>query len=88
MKITIEFDGYEEREELQDALKGGEYKSKLDDLWQVLFRPRHKHGYNDSDLNALLGLNLSEEEMLIQHTACNVLMDKLEKLYNEAVKDE
>jgi len=88
LKITIEFDGYEEREDLNDALKGGEYKSKLDEIWQELFRPRHKHGYSDSDINNLLGLHVSEEEMQATHIACNALMDAIEKIYQRVVSEE
>lgn len=74
-KVIIEFDKYEDKEDLEDALNGTKYKIQLDDLWSSLFRPRHKHGYSSKRVNELLE---SEE--------CNELMDELEKLYNEIVK--
>ena len=87
MKVILEFDGNEEREEINDALKGGEYKSKLDEMWQQMFRPRHKHGYNDKDINDLLGAHISDEEMEPAHTACCRLMDELEKIYHRVVDE-
>ena len=70
MKVTLEFDSFENAEELEDAMNGSRYKLTLEEMWDKIFRPRHKHGYNDPELNKLLE---SEE--------CSQLMDKLEKLY-------
>ena len=70
MKVTLEFDGHEEREDYEDALNGSKYKSQVEDVWQHLFRPRHKHGYNDAELNTLL-----------ENDCCDKLMDKLEEIY-------
>ena len=52
-KVILEFNLPEEREAFEDATKGSEYKWALEDIWDKVFRPRHKHGYNDPILNNL-----------------------------------
>lgn len=44
MKSTIEFNLPEEREELNDALNGSRYKSRIDTLYDRVFRPHIKYG--------------------------------------------
>lgn len=51
--IILAFDRYEEREELEMALKANSYHSALFDVAQKVFRPHRKHGYEDSELNKL-----------------------------------
>lgn len=77
MKAIIEFSLPEEREEHEDALRGSEYKYKLDEIWNKVFRPRHKHMYNDAELNKLL-----------ESDEANRLMDILEELYREVINEE
>ena len=43
MKTTLEFDLPEEREELQAALKGSLYKTRIDTLYTDVFRPHLKY---------------------------------------------
>ena len=44
MKAILNYNLPEEREEFETALNGWKYKLTLDEMWDVLFRPRHKHG--------------------------------------------
>lgn len=44
MKTTIEFNLPEEKEELDDALKGSLYKARIDTLYTEVFRPHLKYG--------------------------------------------
>lgn len=81
MKVVLEFDPYEDRDALEDALHGGEWKEKFESVWQEIFRPRHKHGYQDKDINDLLGLHSSEEELTQSQKDCNALLDLIETLY-------
>lgn len=53
-KHVIEFNLPEEREEMDDAINGGTYKYQLDEVWDMLFRPYYKHGYDDEKMNELL----------------------------------
>jgi hypothetical protein len=43
MKTTLEFNLPEEKEELQDALKGSLYKARIDELYDQVFRPHIKY---------------------------------------------
>jgi hypothetical protein len=43
MKTLIEFNLPEEREELNDALNGSEYKARIDTLYNDVFRPHLKY---------------------------------------------
>lgn len=43
MKSTIVFNLPEDREELNDALNGSKYKSRIDTLYDRVFRPHLKH---------------------------------------------
>ena len=72
MKVTIEFQLPEETEEHLDALKGSIYKYKLEGVWDKLFRPRHKHGYQNERLNTLL-----------KSKQVNEAFDILEQMYLE-----
>ena len=76
MKVTLEFDGHDEREEYENAINGGKYKGQIEDMWQHLFHPRHKHGYDDPALN-----------LLLENSCCDTLMDKLEEIYQRVIKD-
>jgi arsenate reductase-like glutaredoxin family protein len=79
MRNYLKFDLPEEQEQLDDALKGSHYKWKLEEIWQNVFRPYYKHGYQDQELNDLLE-KMGEDG--------NKLMDKLADLYHEVVNDE
>jgi len=43
MKSTLEFDLPEEKDELKDALNGSVYKSRIDTLYDEVFRPHMKY---------------------------------------------
>lgn len=88
MKVILEFDGYEESEEMHLAINGSKYKSQLEELWQEMFRPRYKHGYNDAEINTLIGYDVSEKDEQAAHIACNQLMDKLEAIYQKITNNE
>ena len=76
-KITIKYDLPEEREEFDAAHKGMDYKIALDDIYDKLFRPRHKHGYPDSRLDKLCNnRNVSKA------------IDILEQMYRDIVFKE
>lgn len=51
--IVLAFDRYEEREELEMAMKGADFHSALFDIAQEVFRPHRKHGYPDVELDSL-----------------------------------
>jgi len=54
-KIILEFDSYEDAEELKDALAGTKNAGKLEDIWMECFRPARKYGaYNSSKINEIL----------------------------------
>jgi len=76
-KGILEFDLTEEREEFDDAVNGWKYKSRIDDIWQKVWRPRHKHGYNNERLNALCEIPEVDEAI-----------DILEKIYQDTVGDD
>lgn len=44
MKSTIEFNLPEERIELEEALNGSRYKTRIDTLYDEVFRPHIKYG--------------------------------------------
>ena len=72
----------------EDAIvytKAYQYKEAMEEVWQRLFRPRHKHGYNVKKINDLL--KLYEESVQGEADPCNDLMDELEKIYHEIMGD-
>lgn len=73
-KVTLEFNLPEEREEFEDAVKGAEYKWVLEEIWNKVFRPRHKHFYDNEEINRIVESPDGEK-----------LMDFLENIYREAV---
>lgn len=72
-KVTLEFNLPEEREAFEDATKGSEYRWALEEVWDKVFRPRHKHGYNDPILNKLM-----------DDVKVNDALNILEEIYHEA----
>jgi predicted secreted Zn-dependent protease len=90
MQTKLIFTLPDEREEFQDAVNGTDnrikYESIKDDIWNLMFRGRHKHGYNDSVINELLGLNIEEDTEVTK--SCNELMDRLEEIYRGVIRDD
>jgi len=76
MKAYLKFDLPEDSEEYTDAVNGSKYRGQLDAVWDTLFRPYWKHGFNNQTLNKLL-----EEEK------CQLLMDELIKEYQTLTKE-
>ena len=81
MKATLEFDLPMEQEEFDAACKATKYKAALDEVWDKLFRPRHKHGYCDERFNALV-----EDEKVQQ--VLDVLEDMYRGVCNEWLRDD
>lgn len=77
MKAILEFSLPEEQEEHDDALNGTKYKCQLGEVWDKVFRPRHKHGYNNSILDTFMETNGGQ-----------VVMDELEQLYREVLNEQ
>ena len=64
MKVNLEFDLPEEKEELDAALKGSLCKARIDELYDQVFRPHIKYG------KPIIGADpkwqeLSEEQLLV-----------------------
>ena len=78
MKGTLTYKLPEESDEFSTAFNGHRYKAAVEDIWQTLFRPRHKHGYPVAALEKLFE---SEPD---GNGPLNHLMDELEKLYFQA----
>ena len=71
MKVTIEYDGYEEKEELQTALNGHKWKGLVWDLDQEL-RKITKYGFVGQR-------EATSEEM----TSAEMLREELRRLLNQ-----
>lgn len=76
-KHIIEFNLPEEREELESAMNGWKAEAKLEDIWNQVWRPRFKHGYNVPRLNELLETEAGDE-----------LFEILLDLYKNAIREE
>lgn len=72
MKGILSFNLPEETEEFNHAQLGMAYKFTIDELWEAMFRPRHKHGYHCQKINKLVNTKDGA-----------ALMDELEKMYLE-----
>ncbi len=72
IKIAIEHPCYKLSKELES-----ENKKLKDEIWNKVFRPRHKHGYNNIMLNEFL-----------ETDSGHLIMDELEKLYREVINEE
>ena len=75
-KVVLEYDMYDDREEYELALAAYKYKHFYKEVWEKLFRPRHKHGYVDGRIDVLL-----------ENECCQHLMDRLEEIYKEVRQD-
>ena len=88
MKAYLIYDIPAESEEFNHAVNGGRYADMLEDMWNLLFRGRHKHGYNDAIINELLGENVPEDQETDAHRACHLLMERLEIIYRDIKHSE
>ena len=78
-KASLHFDLPQEYEEFQDAIKGSSYKNKLEEVWNNVFRPYRKHGYNNQALQ-----NAIEKYPEI----AEVIIENLIEIYNTTVNEE
>jgi hypothetical protein len=85
MKVILEFDSFSEADELDTALNGGKYRDKLDEVWNNVWRPYHKHGYNNERIQEILAY---DEDGTPKHPEAHELLDFLEAIYRETVYDE
>lgn len=76
MKAILEFNIPEEQDEFNDSINGTKYKSKIEDLWNELFRPFSKHGYENDRINQLL----TDEK-------CVELLENLIDIFHEVADD-
>lgn len=77
MKAILEFNLPEEREEFELAQKGLAYKHQLDEVWDKVFRPRHKHGYGNKILDKFMNTERGQS-----------IMNELESIYQDILKEE
>lgn len=76
MKVKLEYTLPEEMEEYELAMDGASNKFKLDDVWERIFRPRHKHGFGDEEINKIIQTPEGEK-----------LMDYLENIYKDITNE-
>lgn len=93
VKATLEFNMDEPytRDEFNDALNGTNNKIKLDDIWNEVFRPYYKHGYQDKKLNELLECEtFSEDEKLNETVREHIgeVIDKLADIYRDVASED
>lgn len=78
MKAILEFNLPEENYEFQTASKAMSYRIAFDEVWEQLFRPRHKHGYRDEELNKLIETEIGEKIMeALEQEYLNIKNDRL-----------
>jgi len=73
MKAKLEFNIPEEQQDFDDALNGWSYKSKLEEVWNKVFRPSRKYGYNNPILDS---------------EYADYVIEELIKIYNEVTDDQ
>lgn len=85
MKATLTFNLPEDREEFNNALEGCKSKAVIEEIWNKVFRPAHKHGYvgkHDRRLNELLESDTPEGMVASE------VIDMLGDIYQELLKEE
>ena len=79
-KVTITFD---DPEDAKVAMDGWKYKHTIDDIWNEVFRPIRKHGYNNRKIEEILdGLQCGEENVGYE------LIEHLIEIYFEVVRED
>lgn len=76
MKATLEYNLPEEMEQYESSINGAKYKYMVEAIWQNVFRPYHKHGYSDVELNNLLDSECGK-----------YIMNTLEEYYKSSIQD-
>jgi hypothetical protein len=83
MKIRLIID-CEDREEAQMYLDASKNQELVSNVWDELFRPRHKYGHSKTQIKELLELSEKPTEMeMYANKKCNELMDYLEDLWHD-----
>jgi hypothetical protein len=67
----------ETKEDVVMHSRAVDYKLALDEIWNVLFRPRHKHGYGNPEVDTIIQ---DSEEV-------NKVMDLLEERYRDLLQE-
>jgi len=75
-KAILEFNLPEERDELMHAWNGTKNSIIIEETWNKVFRPYHKHGYADQKLNKLL-----------ESKDGQYIIEKLTEIYQEVLND-
>jgi hypothetical protein len=83
MKSTIEFNLPEEREELNDALNGSRYKSRINTLYDEVFRPHLKYGKPLIAKSELEMEELTQEQLAIIQQVWDNVFNHLEDCLDE-----
>lgn len=76
MKAILEFNLPEDREEYESCIKGQEYYNRIENIWEVCFRPYWKYGFQDKKMNDILETEDGQ-----------YLMEKLIELYQSTKED-
>jgi hypothetical protein len=77
MKVTLEYDYNEEKEDVLLALKANSLASALHEIGQNVFRPARKHGYPEQKIQDLFNANENAEELI------GLLETKFHQILNE-----
>ena len=76
MKVKLEFDE-NERQEALEAMNAWKYKYAFSSVWDRVFRPNNKHGYNNELLDKESSYEVIEELMKIYQEVNQELIDEL-----------
>jgi hypothetical protein len=79
VKVTLEFDSYENADELEAALNGAKYRDKLDEIWNQMLRPHRKHGFSQKKLQECIEANPEVADTIIE---------ALIEIYQEVVNED
>ncbi len=74
--IKYDLNDPDDREAYKDANNATTYKLQLDSIWDKLFRPYWKHGYDNEELNELL-----------EDVKCQRVVDLLIERYQQMMKE-
>ena len=76
MKHIIEFNLPDDKDDLEIHLKAVKNSILIDEIWEKIFRPAHKHGYGNEILDKLL-----EDKKVI------AFMSELSDLYTAVLRE-
>jgi hypothetical protein len=78
-KATLTFNLPAEADDFEVAKDGWKYKSQIEDIWNHVFRPYRKHGYNNQELNKVIEDNPEVADKIIE---------SLIEIYHQVLRDE